>query len=84
MRSTHRVVYLSASTTTNTREKGREKKERAHLGVFLFSSLDERKRVVVSAAHNNMSKQSVFVAREENEVKKDAPFNNEKSDAIHV
>ena len=27
---------------------------------------------------------SVFVAREENEVKKDVPFNNEKSDAIHV
>ena len=75
------VNIISFCVDDDENEK-REKKrnERAHLGVFLFSSLDERKRVV-SAAHI-MSK-PVF-AREENEVKKDVPCNNEKSDAIHV
>ena len=54
------VNIISFCVDDDENEK-REKKrnERAHLGVFLFSSLkdEQRKRVVVSAAHNTMSKQ---------------------------
>ena len=78
MRSTHRVVYIFLRRRIEKRE---EKKRNERTSGSSSSRLSTNENGWFPPP---ILCRSVFVAREENEVKKDVPFNNEKSDAIHV